>query len=134
MISKFDANCCIYLFIISKRDNDNLISVYISEMRYYVDYLHFSDYCHHLCRHVYHNVPAVVRSSLFQVVGMSNLTFNPPEEGRSVQQPERCDKHGDKDDDNSKKNLNNVIILCFQSRIFYICYSFNSKKNYLFFI
>ena len=37
-------------------------------------FLHFSDYCLYLCRHVYHIVSAVVRSSLHQVVGMSNLT------------------------------------------------------------
>ena len=49
------------------------LDVYISEMRYYVHYLHFSDYCPHLCCHVYHNVSAVVRSGLLQVVGMSNL-------------------------------------------------------------
>ena len=30
------------------------------------------------------------------------------QEGRSVQRPKRCDKHGDKDDDNSPKNVNNV--------------------------
>ena len=35
-------------------------------------------------------------------------TFQPPKEGRSVQQPKRCDKHGDKDEDNSLKNVNNV--------------------------
>ena len=34
-------------------------------------------------------------------------TIQPPEEGRSVQRPKRCDKHGDKDDDNSSKNVNN---------------------------
>ena len=37
-----------------------------------------------------------------------SLTFQPPEEGRSVQRPKRCDKHGDKDEDNSLKNLNNI--------------------------
>ena len=36
--------------------------------------------------------------------GLSS-TFQPPEEGRSVQ---RCDKHGDKDEDNSPKNVNIV--------------------------
>ena len=36
-------------------------------------YLQFSDYCPHLCRHVYHNVSVIVRSGLLQVVGMSNL-------------------------------------------------------------
>ena len=35
-------------------------------------------------------------------------TFQPPEEGRSVQRPKLCDKHGDKDGDNSPKNVNNV--------------------------
>ena len=52
-----------------------VITVYISEMRYYVHYLHFSNYCPHLCRHVYHNVSAVVRSGLLQGVGMSNWTL-----------------------------------------------------------
>ena len=42
-------------------------------MRYYVHYLHFSDYCLH--RHIVHNVSAVVRSGLLQVVRMSNLTL-----------------------------------------------------------
>ena len=31
--------------------------------------------------------------------------FQPPEEGRSVQRPKRCDKHGDKDEDNSPNNV-----------------------------
>ena len=39
--------------------------------------------------------------------GLSS-TFQPPEEGRSVQQPKRCDEHGDKDEDNGPKNVNNV--------------------------
>ena len=39
--------------------------------------------------------------------GLSS-TFQPPEEGRSLQRPKRCDKHGDKDEDNSLKNVNNV--------------------------
>ena len=39
--------------------------------------------------------------------GLSS-TFQPPEEGWSVQWPKHCDKHGDKDDDNSPKNVNNV--------------------------
>ena len=30
-------------------------------------------------------------------------TFQPPEEARRVQQPKRCDEHGDKDEDNSPK-------------------------------
>ena len=37
--------------------------------------------------------------------GLSS-TFEPPEEGRSVQRPKYCDKHGDKDEDNSPKNVN----------------------------
>ena len=39
--------------------------------------------------------------------GLSS-TFQPPEEGWSVQRPKRCDKHGDKDEDNSPKNVNNA--------------------------
>ena len=35
-------------------------------------------------------------------------TFQPPEEGRILQQPKRCDKHGDKDEYNSPKNVNDV--------------------------
>ena len=35
-------------------------------------------------------------------------TFQPPEEGRSVYRPKRWDKHGDKNEDNSPKNVNNV--------------------------
>ena len=47
--------------------------------------------------------------------GLSS-TFQPPEEGRSVQRPKRCDKHGDKEEDNSLKNVDyvpwNYIIIC----------------------
>ena len=39
--------------------------------------------------------------------GLSS-TFQPPEEGQRIQRPKR-DKHGDKDEDNSPKNVNNVI-------------------------
>ena len=39
--------------------------------------------------------------------GLSS-TFQPPEEGLSVQRPKRCNKHGDEDEDNSPKNVNNV--------------------------
>ena len=66
------------------------ISVYICEMRYYVHYLHFSDYCPHLCRHVYHNISAVVRSGLLQVVGMSNLTLYFAYQGRPFEFHEPC--------------------------------------------
>ena len=85
-------------------------------MRYYVHYLHFLDYFPHLCRYVYYNVSAVVRPDLLLVVGMSNLnkglssTFQPPEEGRGVQRPKRYDKHGDKNEDNSPKNVDNIYI------------------------
>ena len=37
-----------------------------------------------------------------------SLTFQPPEEGRSLQRRKCCDKHGNKDEDNSPKNVNNV--------------------------
>ena len=37
--------------------------------------------------------------------GLSS-TFQPPEEDRSVQRPKRCDKHSNKDEDNSLKNVN----------------------------
>ena len=39
--------------------------------------------------------------------GLSS-TFQPPEEGQSVQRPKHCDKNGDKDEDNSLKNVSNV--------------------------
>ena len=39
--------------------------------------------------------------------GLSS-TFHPSEEDWSVQRPKRCQKHGDKDEDNSPKNVNNV--------------------------
>ena len=41
-----------------------------------------------------------------------------PEEGRSVQRPKRWDKHGDKDEDNSPKNVNNVLINSFAEHFF----------------
>ena len=40
--------------------------------------------------------------------GLSS-TFQAFEEGRSIQRLKRCDKHGDKDEDNSLKNVNNVL-------------------------
>ena len=52
--------------------------------------------------------------------GLSSI-FQQPEEGRSVQRPKRCDKHGGKNEDNSPKNGNNANILIgnvlFYSRI-----------------
>ena len=38
-------------------------------------YFHFSDYCPHLCRHVYHNVSVMVLPGLLQVFLMSNFTL-----------------------------------------------------------
>ena len=46
--------------------------------------------------------------------GLSS-TFHPPEESRSVQRPKRCDEHGDKNEDNSPKNVNNVKIVLLQT-------------------
>ena len=43
--------------------------------------------------------------------GLSS-TFQQPEEGWSVQQPKSYDKDGDKDEDNSPKNVNNVNYFC----------------------
>ena len=40
--------------------------------------------------------------------GLSS-TFQPPEEGQSVQRLKHCDKHGDKNENNSLKNVNNDI-------------------------
>ena len=56
-------------------------------MRYCV---HYSDYNPHLCRHVYHNVSAVVRSGLLQVVGMSYLTLYFAYWGRLFKLHEPC--------------------------------------------
>ena len=43
-----------------------------------------------------------------------SLTFQPHEKGQRIQRPKRCDKHGDKDEDNSPKNVNNVHNTSFQ--------------------
>ena len=51
-------------------------------MTYYAHYLYFSEYCPHLCRPVYHNVSAVVRPSLLQMVGMSKLALYFAHRGR----------------------------------------------------
>ena len=40
-----------------------------------------------------------------------SLTFQPPEEGQSIQRPKRCDKHGDRNEDNSLKNVNDVNLV-----------------------
>ena len=39
--------------------------------------------------------------------GLSS-TFQSPEEGPSGQRPKRCDKHGNEDEDNCPKNVNDV--------------------------
>ena len=39
--------------------------------------------------------------------GLSS-TFQPPEEGRSVQRPKHCDKHSNKDEDSTPKNVDIV--------------------------
>ena len=39
--------------------------------------------------------------------GLSS-TFQSPEEGWSIHRPKRWDKHGDKDEDNSPKNVHNT--------------------------
>ena len=46
-------------------------------------------------------------------------TFQPPKEGRGVQRPKLCDKHDDKIEDNSTKNVNNsrLVILSFYNII-----------------
>ena len=44
--------------------------------------------------------------------GLSS-TFQRPEEGPGVQWPKRFDKHGDKDENNSPKNVNNVSFVLF---------------------
>ena len=63
-----------------------------------------------------------LRTAMYEFLGIINLlssatvysgkqskwlssTFQPPEEGRSVQRLKRWDKHYDKDDDNSQKRL-----------------------------
>ena len=59
-----------------------------------------------------------------------NLTFQPPEEGRSVQRSKRCDKHGDKNLDNSPKNVNNVHNIAFQKYRKIILQSLNRDTNF----
>ena len=41
--------------------------------------------------------------------GLSS-TFQPPIQGRSIQRAKRCDKRGDKDEDNSPNNVDNYIM------------------------
>ena len=51
--------------------------------------------------------------------GLSS-TLQPPEEGRGVQRLKRCDEHGDKDEDNSSKNVNKSLWVFFQSQTHFI--------------
>ena len=46
-----------------------------------------------------------------------SLTFQPLEEGQSVQRPKRRNKHGDKDEDKCPKNVNNTYIYNFVLKI-----------------
>ena len=56
--------------------------------------------------------------------GLSS-TFQPPEESRSEQRLKRCDKHGDKDEDNSPKNVNNVSHFFFT--LLSLCYAIGNS-------
>ena len=58
----------------------------------------------------------------------TGLTFQPPEEGWSVQWLKR-DKHGNKDEDNSPKNVNNVHNPSSQILDSWV-YSFNVNRNF----
>ena len=80
------------------------------------------------CKHITQLRPEELRTYVSEFLGIINLymacgtrtvypskrnkglssTFQPPEEGRSVQRPKYCDKQGDKDEDNSPKYVNNV--------------------------
>ena len=46
--------------------------------------------------------------------GLSS-TFQPPEEGQSVQQPKCYDKHGNKDEDNSLNNVTFTVYTMIQN-------------------
>ena len=45
-----------------------------------------------------------------QKTGVSS-TFQLSKEGQSIQRPKCCDKHGDKNDDNSPKNVNYIYTI-----------------------
>ena len=64
-----------YNFVLQNISSKLQTSIYISEISYFVYYLHFSHYCPHLCCHGYYNFSAIIRSGLLQVVGMSNLSL-----------------------------------------------------------
>ena len=57
---------------------------------YDLHYLHFSDYCTHLCRYVYHNISAVVCSGFLHVVWKSNLAIYFAHQGRLFKFYEPC--------------------------------------------
>ena len=65
--------------------------------------------------------------------GLSS-TFQPPEEGQSIQQPKRCDKHGNKDEDNSPKNVHNTSSQKYRRMKYFcfICFIVISFFSYLF--
>ena len=51
--------------------------------------------------------------------GLSS-TFQPPAEGHSIQQRKRYDKHGDENEDNCPKNVNNNCIGAVDKRASYV--------------
>ena len=64
--------------------------------------------------------------------GLSS-TFQPPEEGWSVLRSKCCDKHGDKDEDNILKNVNNVHNTSYQKyRQILKWYSYSCYSSRLF--
>ena len=71
--------------------------------------------------------------------GLSS-TFQPPEEGHSIQQPKRYDEQGDKDEGNIPKNINNVQSTSSQKyRQFFfsnilICFFCSALTRYLLFL
>ena len=66
--------------------------------------------------------------------GLSS-TFQQSEKGWSIQWPKCCDKHGNKDEDNCPKNVNNVhnLYLFFQTQTassIKAAWSFRSFQNF----
>ena len=53
-----------------------------------------------------------VEALILELFGICNMPLL--QEGRSVQRPKRCLKHGDKDEDSSPKNVNNEKIFNFE--------------------
>ena len=50
----------------------------------------------------------------------------------SVQQPKYCDKHGNKNEVNSPKNVNSVLIILFNITQVLLCITNNSIKHKFF--